>query len=512
MMDMKRQHPLTLLWNLWKLIKNSFAIGIFLFIISHGSDSKWIIYGRIAFYVGISISIISMIWKWLTLRYTADDTAFHTYSGVFNRTRRTIPYTKVQNVNRHTALFHRIFKVTSIRFETGMKGEDATFQLHVVSLPEAERLEKIVTGHMSNEEFHKMETEQAQESLEELSEPVATDEAMSLLEKQKQERIVHYQSTRNDIFKASFTSLSFLVLIPILGSLYSSVKDFFPDEKVTESILLTWLDTWWITALIITGLIAVSIMLGIVRTFVKYGDFQISSDRKRIYITKGMLEQTAFSILKERVQAVKITQSPMKRLLGLAEVELTTAGGVGESEQEVNSLYPFLPVKQAYAMISEILPSYQVTQEMQKLPRKSLWLRMLTPSWVWIIATGLLFYFKPVILGQNQAWWMISAILLLWIVICRITDFLHTRYVLNQNFIQLRTGALTSTLYISKREKVIEVQLTRNLMQRWFGVASIQTVNRAKPVLHHTLNDIPLEAVEAFQLWYMERSQNVQTR
>ncbi|MGN7309156.1 PH domain-containing protein, partial [Bacillus subtilis] len=78
--------------------------------------------------------------------------------------------------------------------------------------------------------------------------------------------------------------------------------------------------------------------------------------------------------------------------------------------------------------------------------------------------------------------------------------------------IQLRTGALTSTLYISKREKVIEVQITRNVLQRWFGVASIQTVNRAKPVLHHNVNDISLEAVEAFQLWYMERSQNVQTR
>ncbi|MFJ2045394.1 PH domain-containing protein [Paenibacillus taichungensis] len=511
MNEMKRQHPLAMLWSLWKLVKNSFAFIVFLFILRHGSPSTWIMYGRIVFYVAIAFSVISIIWSWFTLRYTADDKAFQIYSGVFNRTRRTIPYTKIQNVNRHTSLFHRLFRVTSIRFETGIKGEDATFQLQVVSLSESDRLEKVVAGHIT-------EAIVASDAVEPNEEPVTRPEHVTLEEdipstvKEELERIVHYKSTRKDIFKASFTSLSFLVLIPILGSLYSSVKDFFPDEKVTESILLTWLDTWWITALIITGLIAVSIMLGIVRTFVKYGDFQISSDRKRIYITKGMLEQTAFSILKERVQAVKITQSPMKRLLGLAEVELTTAGSVGESEQEVNSLYPFLPVKQSYDMISEILPSYQVTQEMQKLPRKSLWLRMLTPSWVWIIATGLLFYFKPPILGQNQAWWMISAILLLWIVICRIIDFLHTRYVLNQNFIQLRTGALTSTLYISKREKVIEVQITRNLLQRWFGVASIQTVNRAKPVLHHTLNDIPLEAVESFQLWYMERSQNVQTR
>lgn len=107
------------------------------------------------------------------------------------------------------------------------------------------------------------------------------------------------------------------------------MKDFFPDEEVTESLLLTWLDSWWIAGLMILVLLIISIALGIVRTFVKYGNFQITSDAKRIYISKGMMEQTSFSILKERVQAVKITQSPMKRLLGLAEVELTTAGSLG---------------------------------------------------------------------------------------------------------------------------------------------------------------------------------------
>ncbi|WFR62298.1 PH domain-containing protein [Paenibacillus amylolyticus] len=338
MIDLKRHHPLTMLWSLWKLVKNSFAIILFLFVFRQGSESQWLFYGRIAFYAGISIGIISIIWKWFTSRYTADDKAFHIYSGVFNRTRRTIPYTKVQNVNRHTTLFHRLFRVTSIRFETGIKGEDATFQLHVVSLWEAEQLEKIVAGYMTDDadtvgvtEEHEpfdtikdMEDEEAQQVC-----SIITDQAMSLPAKEKQERVLHYHSTRKDILKASFTSLSFLVLIPVLGTLYSWVKDFFPDEEVTESLLLTWLDSWWIAGLMILALLIISIALGIVRTFVKYGDFQITSDVKRIYITKGMMEQTSFSILKERVQAVKITQSPMKRLLGLVEVELTTAGSLG---------------------------------------------------------------------------------------------------------------------------------------------------------------------------------------
>lgn len=110
-------------------------------------------------------------------------------------------------------------------------------------------------------------------------------------------------------------------------------------------------------------------------TFLKYGKYEISSDDERIYITKGVIEETSFFIEKHKVQAVEVEQSLLKRLLGLAEVKLTSAGRLDfEGEKlELNSLYPFLPVKRAYEIINEILPDYEVAQEMRQLPKKSLW-------------------------------------------------------------------------------------------------------------------------------------------
>ncbi|WP_145328800.1 PH domain-containing protein [Paenibacillus xylanexedens] len=528
MTEMKRHHALSLLWSLGNLLKSTFAFILFLFVFRAGSDSTWVFYARIIFYIGISIALISIIWKWFTTRYAADEKAFHIYTGAFSRTRRTIPYTKVQNVSRHTSFLHRLFGVTSIRFETGIKGDDATFLLQVVSVSEAERLEKQVALHLSEvqatvegimddernvQDEKSLLAERDIETEEQAGSDVsanANDNANGI--KGKLEHVVHYRSTRKDVFKASFTSLSFLVLIPILGSLYSTVKDFFPDETVTESLVLSWLESWWVTSLIILLLILISVGLGIVRTFVKYGDFQITSDDKRIYITKGMLEKTSFSIQKDRVQAVKITQSLMKRMLGLAEVELTTAGSLGEASQEINTLYPFLPVREAYRIIEEMLPSYHVTEEMQRLPQKALWLRVLKPNWLWIIVTGVLAYFKPVLFSMEQSWWMISLLLLVCITTCRVVNFYHTRYALNDQFIQFRSGALTSTLFLSKREKVIEIKITRHPLQRKLGLASIHTVNRAKPVMHHHVHDIPGDVANAFQMWYMRRSNEVQIR
>ncbi|MDV2686973.1 PH domain-containing protein, partial [Alkalihalophilus lindianensis] len=104
-----------------------------------------------------------------------------------------------------------------------------------------------------------------------------------------------------------------------------------------------------------------------------------------IYINKGVIDETAFSIAKDKVQAIAIEQSFTKRLFGLAEVKLTSAGSLSleEDASDINSLYPFLPVRRAYEMVSEILPAYEVTLEMKRLPRKSLWARLLRPSWLW---------------------------------------------------------------------------------------------------------------------------------
>ncbi|MDV2887693.1 hypothetical protein RYX45_21220, partial [Alkalihalophilus pseudofirmus] len=75
-------------------------------------------------------------------------------------------------------------------------------------------------------------------------------------------------------------------------------------------------------------------------------------------------------------------------------------------------------------MVSEILPAYEVTLEMKRLPRKSLWARLLRPSWLWMIITAVLFYFKPAFLGVKLSWWILSAVLLIVIIAARVLDFL----------------------------------------------------------------------------------------
>ncbi|SCW80015.1 putative membrane protein [Paenibacillus tianmuensis] len=496
MTEAKRYHPLTIVLKLWKLVKVSFVIAMYLFVIKFGSDSTFLIYGRIAFFVLIGVSVLVILLKWMTHKYKLDDASFHLYEGVFTKSGRTIPFAKIQNVNRHRTLFHRLFNVTSIRFETGLTGEEAAVEFEVISLVEADNMEKHATSPVPDEPATAHDGEAAAESYAEAVNP---------------RRIVHFKPTKKDVVRASFTSLSFLVLIPLLASFYSKIDEIFPMKQEAKGLFSILKESWWIAAILLVVLIVVSVAFGIARTFVKYGKYEISSDSDRIYITKGLIDETVFSILKQRVQAVEITQSVLKRLLGLAEVKLISAGGLGdgEDELEISTLYPFLPVQRAYEMISEILPAYEVTREMKRLPAKSLWVRMLRPSWLWILSTAALFYFKPRLLGFEQTWWVLSVVLLIWIFVSRWLDYTNTRYVLKDNFIQFKTGSLTTALFVSKREKILEVKVTRSVVQKWLGLASIGTMNRAKPVRHAGIDDAPVELAESFVKWYMGRRKEI---
>ncbi len=116
---------------------------------------------------------------------------------------------------------------------------------------------------------------------------------------------------------------------------------------------------------------------------------------------------------------------------------------------------------------------------------------------------------------MEQAWWIISAILFIIIYVLRWLrwlDFVHTRYSLNGSFIQIKTGSVTTSLFISKRNKVIGVKVTRNLLQKLLGLANIGIVCRAMPVLRAGVEDVPLAFTEILYQWYKRRREEIEVK
>ncbi|MBB4824975.1 putative membrane protein [Sporosarcina luteola] len=489
-MRMRRYHPLTLVFDLFSFIKNVAIFAFLLFVVKYQSQSFLFVWGRRVF-AGIAVlTVVSHVFKWLTNRYAADETAFYLKSGLFDKTERTVYFDKVQNVQRHTSFLHTLFHMTSITFETGAGFLNSNVEFKAVTKEEADRLETLVKAQQVDSN---------------------NTEEQEFIVQEAETRVIHFTPTRRDLIKASFTSFSFLLLLAVAASLFSKLDALFDLEDVAEGWVLSLLKSGWLIAGTTIVLMVISVLVGFVWTYVKYGKYEIASDDKRITIRKGIVDETAFSILKTRVQAIEITQSWIKRLLGLAEVKLISAGGLGEEEQEISTLYPFLPVARAYSIIEEMLPGYEVQRETKRLPLKSLFVRLAKPYWFGMVSTALLAYFRPEPFGWHSAWWIGSIILLIIGIISRIADFASTQYTFTDGFIQISEGVLEKTTFLSRRDKIIEIKVSRTKLQQWTGLASIGLVNRAKPVRHEMLKDVSLWEADRFYSWYAGRVAEIKT-
>ncbi|MGP7819308.1 PH domain-containing protein [Niallia sp. 01092] len=471
----KRLHPLKMLLDVFRLIKNNVVFAIILFVLNFGTEKLYMKVLQIVFLIAIVWSLISIVIKWTKYRYTIIERSIHLSSGLFTKSYRTISLNKIQNMQRHTSVLHKIFGITSLTFETGESGDQSSISFSAISKKEAEWLE-----HSINEKHTLLKEEQTGDNHNNIS------------------KVSHFKATRKEVIKASFTSLSFLALIPLLVSIYKNVDDFFNLDGMTAEIWKTTLHHWWLFGLIFIVLTIAAIAFGIVSTFWKYGNYEILSDQGEIYIKKGVVEEISFSIQKEKVQAIEIIQSPVKRLFKLAEVKLISTGDTGEEELKTNSLYPFLPINKAYEMIHQLLPEYKVEQSMEKLSKKAFLARMLEPSFIWIFGTAAVFYFKPSL-------WYVSILLFCIIYALRVFDYRNSRYLIHNEFVQMKSGSLKTSLFITKRSKVMEIEVKRTKWQKKFGLATIKMINRSKPLVHTKMMDVPLEKADVFYIWYTKR-------
>ncbi|RDY71122.1 hypothetical protein DXT76_09150 [Halobacillus trueperi] len=503
-MSRKRNHPLMMVYELGNLIKNSLFFFILFFVVKAGSEAWLFVYGRYAVVGLFLLTVLSIPIKWYSRTYQLDVASLHITRNFFVRNQQTVPYTKIQNVQKETKWFHRILGMTSVTLKTSVQGKDHSIRFPVLRKEEAASIETKVQGKTSTPVIR------VEEAAQETELPVFEEEKVEdekVTNQPASKKTVHFTPTKKEIMKAAFASLSFLAFLPILGSLLSKLDDFHFEKQVDGFLSFLFGST---TMLVTTTILFVLLSggFGIVRTVVKYGKYEIASDKETIFITKGMVDENYISISKDKVQAILIEQSFMKRMMGLATVKLVCAGGNGE-ESEVSALYPFLPVRRACSLIEELLPDYQLSKQMERLPREAFWIQMLKPSWLWMISTGALFYLKPEPFGLSSAWWIFSVILLVLIMASRALNFYHSNYVIHDHYIQFRTGGFTTSLFLSKRSRIIELEASQTLFQKLLGLASINTVNQANPVRHTSMADVPAHWAETAYQWYTGRKNEV---
>ncbi|HLO11056.1 MAG TPA: PH domain-containing protein, partial [Pseudoneobacillus sp.] len=102
----------------------------------------------------------------------------------------------------------------------------------------------------------------------------------------------------------------------------------------------------------------------------------------------------------------------------------------------------------------------------------------------------------------KKEWLWIAAIVFGLSVLGRFLDYWFTSYIRHGNTVQIRKGGLTNETFVTHRERIQQITVKHNWLQRKFGVATLIFTNKAKPLHESELYGVSQEEASTFYTWY----------
>ena len=137
-------------------------------------------------------------------------------------------------------------------------------------------------------------------------------------------------------------------IFPVASTIISSIDDFINLDGTFDTI-----GDWVVHAsiiaigvLVLTVLI-LSVVIGMVINFLKYGNFRLERRGDRIRVEKGLLNRSAKEIPYEKIQAVRVKETFIRRWFNIVGVELVAAGTMDELKDESSTILPFVKRERA---------------------------------------------------------------------------------------------------------------------------------------------------------------------
>ena len=136
----RRLHPLSWLFVLLLQLKQ-FALPLIILLFTGRGDryELWPL-------IGVAVLAVYSIFQYFTYHYRVFGNELIVRSGVFQKTVRHIPFSRIQNVSITQNILHQIFNVAEVKLEAA-GGVTPEAQMRVLSLPDAQELEALIRSH-----------------------------------------------------------------------------------------------------------------------------------------------------------------------------------------------------------------------------------------------------------------------------------------------------------------------------------------------------------------------------
>lgn len=423
----------------------SFIIPIFLVFAANGFKIKMDSFESIVAWIPIIvilalfiIAVVQAIIKWRTFTYWIEEGELKTEFGLLIKSKRYVPIERIQSLNYHEGIIHRLFKLQQVSVETaGGADGGAEVELSAVTKEVAQLFETKINALRKHSNVVDGDVD-----------PDLDDNSI-------------YNITDKDLVLHATTSNGTGVVLASIGALVTQLIQFIPEERLSKQFSFLKDFTFVAFTVILVIAIILAWAISVAMSYLAYYNFTLTKSNAQIEITRGLIEKRKVTIPISKIQAVKIIESPIRQVIGYAQVVIEVASGslTTANERKV-MLLPFIKKEKIEAILVLINPNLSATNmEMIRSPKQARPLFYRKYLWIGVpVIAGLAIFASP--------YFLLLTIPLMIVLLLAHYQHKDASFSLDEKWLLLQYRTIDKVFMFVERNKIQAVEFKQTPFQK----------------------------------------------
>lgn len=485
-----RLHPLTLLFAVWNTLRGILIpLIVIIFFGRKRAEDLYFLFAIVFLVLPIGFALV----RYFTFTYRIQNGELITHQGVLGRTQRIIPLTRVQDIRIEQSVLHRLFRMADVHVETA-GGKEPEASLSVLSVAEADKLRAAVFDVKRS--------------------ATATAEASAARE------IIRKLSVRELVF-AGLTSNQMASAIAVLLVVWNLLDDFISPEAYERWVVRTtqaatdWVahvggKAWIGFLMFAVAAMLVGMLFSVIGSVVMFYGFTLARSGEDLHRSYGLFTRRSSSLPRRRIQVLKVEETILRRLFGLATLRADTAANTGQEQHQNRGgrdmLLPILHKPELEGLLPNFFPDLDNGGDWRQVARVAIRRGTFKGSVMCAIIAAISY-------GIQREWLALWPLLLVPIIhLLNVMSYRYLGYVHGPKYFRTRRGWLRRSTHIVPIRNAQVVLMRETPFDRRFKVASVlvDTAGKAHTGGPPRIGNVPRD--EALELARALARQAAETR
>jgi putative membrane protein len=414
----------------------------------------------------VVVVLVVQVLAWRRRTYQLGDGVLRVEGGLVVRSQQLLPCGRIQQVNLIQKLRHRALGVAVLDVETA--GNESGVRLEVLDIVEAERVRTALLAAKAGAQRRAP----GESGTDQEDEDVDADGRRKGAARWVPTPWPVVELTYRQLAVAGMTGVELLVVVALAATASQLAGNL--SWSPLEGIDLAAIDA--LGPLVVAGaavaFLAVWLGSAVAASILADGGYRLTLVGDELHVVRGLLDRKEANLPLARIQAVRITASAPRRLLGLVSLRIDSAGsGSGDENRRVS--VPILPVAELDRVLDLVMSGAAPLPPLRRPPAAALRravIRHVAPALVVAAAPALVF----------RPWGVLGLVLVPLAAAVGVAAYRGLGHALTTVFVVTRSGSFNRRTVVVPLARVQSARLRASPWQRQAGLATL-SVDLAGP-------------------------------